>query len=190
MWPLRKKPICKRFVIWLLILTLFGSICFIWSSKNQRHQRYTAIVLVESFGWKIDETRNIERDILGKQSFYEQYYWSLGKDPYWPNEEAGNGNISGICPEFFQKGYFGLDNVERNIVRFRIPLQYDMPDGTALEAWIAFYEDTLCETSIHAIKWSPDSPEESTGFLDYGTICPLNADRKMVEAWKSHHGKR
>lgn len=180
----------KRFLA-VTLLTLFCISCVFFAAEVKRDtSEELAVCLVESFGWKIDETRNIERDILGKQSFYEQYYWSLGKDPYWPNEEAGNGNISGICPEFFQKGYFGLDNVERNIVRFRIPLQYDMPDGTALEAWIAFYEDTLCETSIHAIKWSPDLPEESTGFLDYGTICPLNADRKMVEAWKSHHGKR
>lgn len=181
---------CKRFAIWLLILVLFGSIFFIWSSREQRYQKYTAIALLNSFGWEIDETRDMERAVLGKQDFYKQYYWSLGKDPYQPHEEAGNGNISGICPGFFQKGYFGLDDVEKDIVRFRIPLQYDMPDRTALEAWISFYEDTLCETSIHAIKWSSDSPEESTGLLDYGTICPLNADRKAVEAWKSRRGTR
>lgn len=154
-------------------------------------QTYMAAALVESFGWEIDETKEIRQEAIGKQSFYRQYFSLLGKDPYRvpPDEPAGAGNIAGISPEFFREGYFGLDDAEKEIIRIRVPLRYTMPEGVTLEAWVSFYQDTLCETSLHAVEQSTD-PTEENGFQSYGTVCPLNGGTEDVEDWKSRHGLR
>lgn len=186
-WYLHKKALWKRLALCLLILLLLAGMYFI--GAKQMPQTYMAAALVESFGWEIDETKEIRQDAIGKQSFYRQYFSLLGKDPYRvpPEEPAGAGNITGISPKFFREGYFGLDDAEKEIIRIRVPLRYAMPEGMTLEAWVSFYQDTLCETSLHAVERSTD-PAEENGFQSYGTICPLNGSTADVEDWKSRHG--
>ena len=185
------KKAYKCFIICLLILLTFVGVYLISVSAKQISQKYVATTLIESFGWEIDETREIQQDAIGIQSFYRQYFSSIGKDPYRvPSEEpVGAGNIAGISPEFFREGYFGLDDGEEEIIRIRIPLRYEMPEGMMLEAWVSFYQDTLCETSLHAVEQSTGSAEAS-GFQSYGTICPLNRSAEDVEDWKIRHSMR
>ena len=181
----------KRFLT-ITILTLSCLCGCVFAGEWRRDTKEEiAVCLIESFGWEIDETKEIQQDAIGIQSFYRQYFSSIGKDPYRvPSEEpVGAGNIAGISPEFFREGYFGLDDGEEEIIRIRIPLRYEMPEGMMLEAWVSFYQDTLCETSLHAVEQSTGSAEAS-GFQSYGTICPLNGSAEDVEDWKIRHSMR
>ena len=179
----------KRFLS-IVILTLFCLGGCVTAEELRRDMRKeTALCLVESFGWEPEDEREIVQMEMGKRAFYGQYVWSLGQDPYrmQPGADQGisGGNLPGIYPEFFAQGYAGLEDMPQDIVRFRIPLAYEMPEKTRLEAWIAFYEGTLCETSIHAVQYNANSGEENAGFVDLGTICPLNGGESRVEAWKN-----
>ena len=175
----------KRFLT-IILLTFFciGG-AFVAAEVHRDTSEELAVCLVESFGWEIDESIDIDRFEEDRVSFYTSYYHMLGIDDLVNAKgRIGNGNLPGLQPELLMADFWTVmekaGNAE-NVVQYRIPLQYDLQnEDYFLYASVAVYKGKLCETCIILGTKSPVSGP---------ILWPLNVDRTTVDAWRDGYFK-
>lgn len=155
----------------------------------------TAVSLVRSFGWEIDDADEISEVQETAFNFYYQTYknWTGGYD-----QELSGGNIDGIDP------YFAADdtsdmNMSENVYYYIVPLSYEMPKDTQLQAIIAFHDGRICMSAIHADfsalidKILEIEEEKKASGEEYEDITPvtwpLNVRQNIIEDWKVKFSK-
>lgn len=162
--------------------------------SDEKPMENTAISLVRSFGWDIDDTEEISEMQDTEFNFYQMYkHWTGGYD-----QELSGGNIDGIDP------YFAADdtsdmNMSENVYYYIIPLSYEMPEGTQLQAIIAFHAGRICMSAIHADfsvlidKILEIEEEKKASGEEYEDITPvtwpLNVRQNIIEDWKVKFSK-
>ncbi len=162
--------------------------------SDEKPMENTAISLVRSFGWDIDDTEEISEMQDTAFNFYQMYkHWTGGYD-----QELSGGNIDGIDP------YFAADdtsdiNMSENVYCYIIPLSYEMPEGTQLQAIIVFNAGRICMSAIHADfsalidKILEIEEEKKASGEEYEDITPvtwpLNVRQNIIEDWKVKFSK-
>ena len=149
----------------------------------------TAISLVRSFGWDIDDTEEISEIQETAFSFYQMYkHWTGGY-----GQELSGGNIDGIAPYFAADDTSGM-NMPENVYCYIIPLSYEMQEGAQLQAIIAFHAGRICMSAVHADfsalidKILEIEKEKKASGEEYEDITPvtwpLNIKQDVIEDWK------
>ena len=185
-----KKKIIATFICVIFMCGSFAAgVKYSDYKSDGKSMENTAISLVRSFGWDIDDTEEISEIQETAFSFYQMYkHWTGGYD-----QELSGGNIEGIYP-YFAAGDTSDMNMSKNVYYYIIPLSYKMPEGTKLQAIIAFHDGRICMSAIHADfsalidKILEIEEEKKASGEDYEDITPvtwpLNVEQNIIGDWK------
>ena len=173
----------------VLALTTVGGIGGYALSKNvgdKACRDFAATTLIQSFGWAVKENQEVNAFQLSEEMFHDNYYHITNGNFAEPAAGPTSGNIDGISPEILDRDFF-LSN-DQNVQMYEFPIVYDMPEGTALQGIIAFYEDKICMSCIHiqldaSIISKVEANEEADSKITPLT-WPLNVDKNTIEQWK------
>lgn len=156
--------------------------------NNKNLLKNMAISLVESFGWEISDTTQISEIVEQKLIFNQTYKnWTVSK-----NSDISSGNIEGIMPLFLMND--DITSNDKNVYCYIIPIEYDMPEDVQLQAIVAFYNEKICMSAIHAdssklIDKITDIEKEALPEVADEDIIPstwpLNVEADILEKWKS-----
>lgn len=172
-----------------LALIVVGSIIGFTLCKNAEEEKcmiFTAVALVQSFGWELDDNQETDAYRLSEEMFHDNYYHVTGGDFVKPTSGLTSGNIIGIAPEILDRSFFISNDQSVNMYEF--PIAYDMPAGTSLWGVIAFYEGKICMSCVHVnldasiISQLSENKEADTKITPL--TWPLNVDRNTIEQWK------
>ena len=185
-----KKKIIATFICVIFMCGSFAAgVKYSDYKSDGKSMENTAISLVRSFGWDIDDTEEISEIQETAFSFYQMYkHWTGGY-----GQELSGGNIDGIAPYFAADNTSGM-NMSENVYCYIIPLSYEMPEGAQLQAIIAFHAGRICMSAVHADfsalidKILEIEKEKKASGEEYEDITPvtwpLNIKQDVIEDWK------
>ena len=186
---MKKKIIAAFICVTFMCASFAAGMKFNEYKSDGKSMENTAVSLVRSFGWDIDDKGKISETHDTVFSFYQMYKnWTGGYD-----QELSGGNIDGIDP-YFASGDTSNINMSENVYYYIIPLSYEMPEGTQLQAIIAFHDGRICMSAIHADasalidKILEIEEEKKASGEEYEDITPvtwsLNVKQNIIEDWK------
>lgn len=195
----------KLWVAITLICMAISGVAGYWICKSGEQERCMvseAITLVKSFGWQVDEGKEISLHEFGDGNFYEIYRHITGEYPTSEEESSGvyprpnlaRGNIDGIVPEILTEEPFLSHS--RFVSVCKIPILYDMPEGCYLVAEIGYYDGEICQSSVK-VEFVDNDIDEFNVIADklslveksklIPTVWPLNVKKQVLEDWKTNY---